>query len=498
MGRMRPAVGIGGGDSYASMTGKPFPSTKNTMDRSGIGGFGLPQIEPPRMGGGEPYPAELGPGGPGSGPGSRMMPQTGGGEPYPGGGRGMGSMQLGMGRRGMMPQTGGGEPYGWGFETGQSRYQERPMEPGGSGFGRLNNPGYGRSQGYGRSPSPQSRYAPGGQFGDFDMSSIFRGIGNPYGGDPYNYGSGPETDYEMPWEQEGGGGEEEGGGGSGVVDHGTWQQQNGGPDGGQNGMDAWGGGGRGREVGSFGGWAGQMGNMARDLWSGDYSRDGDYATGNQSTPGSQEAAQAQAEATQGPDFQANGGVPRIRRFEGGGGADGADIGDMRGQGRDQAADPSWNDFSGDWGKVIDMATVSPSRGFAEVTGLADKIRDGIGWGGSGNDMGPQGAGAGYGGGRESGEMGAGMNARGGPIRRSMGGIGYAEGGDDRAVRGEGDGRSDEIPALLSNGEHVIPADVVAAMGRGSTDAGHKALNELILKKRAQFRKALGKLPPPKG
>ena len=464
---MRPAVGIGGGDSYQSITGKPFPQQKN----------------PPALGAIRPNRQT----GIGMAPGT-FQPQTGGGSPYePGGEMPMEPGGSGFGR--LNPGFGGGGDMAW--AGGSRRFNERSGQYGGGGYGG----------GYGRSPSPygSSRFAPGGQFGDFDMSSIFGGIGDPYSSDPYNYGAGPETDYAMPWETSGGGEEEGGGAGTGEVYHGTEQQQNGGPDGGQNGRDAWGGSGRGPEVGSFGDWAGRMGNMARDLWSGDYSRDSDYGSGNQSAPGAQDAAQAQAEATQGPDFQANGGVPR-RRFEGGGGADGADVGDMRGQGRDQAADPSWNDFSGGWGKVIDMASVGPMRGFAEVTGIADKVRDGLGWGGiGGTDMGPSVAGGGgYGGAPQGPEMGAGMNARGGPIRRSMGGIGYAEGGDDRAVRGEGDGRSDEIPALLSNGEHVIPADVVAAMGRGSTDAGHKALNDLILKKRAQFRKTLGKLPPPKG
>lgn len=84
---------------------------------------------------------------------------------------------------------------------------------------------------------------------------------------------------------------------------------------------------------------------------------------------------------------------------------------------------------------------------------------------------------------------------------AMGGIGYASGGEEQsdfAVRGIGDGRDDKINALLSDGEHVIPADVVAAFGRGSSKAGHEKLNDMIVKKRAQFKKTLGKLPPPKG
>lgn len=59
-----------------------------------------------------------------------------------------------------------------------------------------------------------------------------------------------------------------------------------------------------------------------------------------------------------------------------------------------------------------------------------------------------------------------------PQRRSAGGL----------LHGPGDGQSDEIQArgpqgdiLLSGGEFVIPADVVAALGAGSTDAGSKRL-----------------------
>lgn len=77
-----------------------------------------------------------------------------------------------------------------------------------------------------------------------------------------------------------------------------------------------------------------------------------------------------------------------------------------------------------------------------------------------------------------------------PMRASGGGIGYA-------VGGPGDGRADKIPAMLSDGEHIIPADVVSGLGRGSSKAGHEKLNQMILKERAKYRKTLGKLPPPK-
>ena len=49
---------------------------------------------------------------------------------------------------------------------------------------------------------------------------------------------------------------------------------------------------------------------------------------------------------------------------------------------------------------------------------------------------------------------------------------YASGGP---VAGIGSGKSDDIPAMLSDGEHVITADEVSMLGDGSNDAGHKKL-----------------------
>jgi len=65
------------------------------------------------------------------------------------------------------------------------------------------------------------------------------------------------------------------------------------------------------------------------------------------------------------------------------------------------------------------------------------------------------------------------------------------------VRGPGTGRSDEVPAMLSPDEYVIPADVVAALGDGSSNAGAKKLADLVVGTRAKYRKKLGSLPPPK-
>lgn len=46
------------------------------------------------------------------------------------------------------------------------------------------------------------------------------------------------------------------------------------------------------------------------------------------------------------------------------------------------------------------------------------------------------------------------------------------------VNGAGDGQSDQIPAMLSDGEYVIPAPVVSAIGRGSNNAGAKKLDKM--------------------
>lgn len=71
--------------------------------------------------------------------------------------------------------------------------------------------------------------------------------------------------------------------------------------------------------------------------------------------------------------------------------------------------------------------------------------------------------------------------------------GYAEGGEpqDRAsfaVSGPGDGRSDEIPAQLSDGEYVFDAETVALLGNGSTKAGAKRLDDF----RVNIRKHKGR------
>ena len=58
-----------------------------------------------------------------------------------------------------------------------------------------------------------------------------------------------------------------------------------------------------------------------------------------------------------------------------------------------------------------------------------------------------------------------------------------------AVTGAGDGQSDDIPAMLADGEFVFPADVVAAIGNGSTKAGSDKLYDMMHGIRAHARSA---------
>jgi hypothetical protein len=65
-----------------------------------------------------------------------------------------------------------------------------------------------------------------------------------------------------------------------------------------------------------------------------------------------------------------------------------------------------------------------------------------------------------------------------------------------AVHGPGDGQSDDIPAMLADGEYVIDAETVAQIGNGSTKAGAKALDDFRQNIRKHKRSApLDKIPP---
>lgn len=77
------------------------------------------------------------------------------------------------------------------------------------------------------------------------------------------------------------------------------------------------------------------------------------------------------------------------------------------------------------------------------------------------------------------------------------------------IRGPGDGRSDSVPGValgggpamdavaVSDGEYVIPADAVSALGRGSSDAGARKLDQMVEQTRTGYRAHLGKIPGPK-
>jgi len=64
------------------------------------------------------------------------------------------------------------------------------------------------------------------------------------------------------------------------------------------------------------------------------------------------------------------------------------------------------------------------------------------------------------------------------------------------VEGKGDGTSDDIAAMLANGEYVFSADVVAALGNGSNKAGAQELDRMVRAIRSRARSAPpDKLPP---
>lgn len=88
-----------------------------------------------------------------------------------------------------------------------------------------------------------------------------------------------------------------------------------------------------------------------------------------------------------------------------------------------------------------------------------------------------------------------MRAQGGEVGHSPLLLGHqlAQG---HHVKGDGDGTSDDIPAMLSEGEYVIPAHVVSALGNGSNQAGAKSLDALQERVRLRVGKqmAAGKHP----
>ena len=87
------------------------------------------------------------------------------------------------------------------------------------------------------------------------------------------------------------------------------------------------------------------------------------------------------------------------------------------------------------------------------------------------------------------------------LAKSGGALGHYQGRENfkegKHVAGKGDGQSDDIPAWLADGEFVFPADVVSALGNGSTKAGTDKLYEMMHSIRDRARsKGPKDLPPP--
>jgi hypothetical protein len=78
-----------------------------------------------------------------------------------------------------------------------------------------------------------------------------------------------------------------------------------------------------------------------------------------------------------------------------------------------------------------------------------------------------------------------------PQFHSQGGLGNMH------VKGDGDGTSDSIPAMVARDEFVLPADVVATLGNGSSDAGASKLDEMVKAIRSRAHSTSpSELPPP--
>ena len=78
---------------------------------------------------------------------------------------------------------------------------------------------------------------------------------------------------------------------------------------------------------------------------------------------------------------------------------------------------------------------------------------------------------------------------------------FSEGGlnslENAYVQGDGDGTSDSVPAMLANGEFVIPADVVSKLGNGSNDSGAGVLGQMLIAIREHAQNHDPKKLPPK-
>ena len=74
---------------------------------------------------------------------------------------------------------------------------------------------------------------------------------------------------------------------------------------------------------------------------------------------------------------------------------------------------------------------------------------------------------------------------------------FVTGATGHYVKGKGTGQSDDIPAMLADGEYVLDADSVAQLGDGSSDAGAKLLDHFREALREHKRSAPKDQIPPK-
>jgi hypothetical protein len=92
-----------------------------------------------------------------------------------------------------------------------------------------------------------------------------------------------------------------------------------------------------------------------------------------------------------------------------------------------------------------------------------------------------------------------------PVAPTVANDGWIAGRQDGGViSGPGDGRSDSVagqapggPIRVSDGEFIVPADVVSALGNGSTKAGAKHLAKLIEQTRSSWKTQMGAFKKPR-
>lgn len=146
---------------------------------------------------------------------------------------------------------------------------------------------------------------------------------------------------------------------------------------------------------------------------------------------------------------------------------------------------------------IDFGESDPSDGGGQQgSSVGESVGAGTGNTGTGTGTGDSSVG-GFGAGDAPGGVGDGTGwAGGGSLAGGLGSMSGKKRGS-RYVTGPGSGQSDDIPAQLSDGEYVIDADTVAALGDGSNSAGARRLDEMRKNIRKHKRSAPADKIPPK-